>query len=276
MTLSRIELDGIGSPAAIADRIHALDPGLALDFRIEDLCRRLDINRIESIDTAAFEAALIMDTNKAFGSILLAKSSHARRKRFSIGHELGHFLIPTHRPHEGERFTCSLADLRQADTREKDRHKRVEAEANRFAAQLLMPPSRIRTNCSAHEPDLLEIVRLAEAFKVSKEAMARSYIDAIRDDVAIVILRHGRIDRVYRPDGFPWIAPARGLTVPNDSIAANHGLRPGQASEMVECDPNVWFDERNVEIVDVLSEQVLSQRDGWAMLLLHAELKGGV
>ena len=43
LTLSRLELDGLGSPAAIAERIHELDPDLPLDFSVEDLCRQLDI-----------------------------------------------------------------------------------------------------------------------------------------------------------------------------------------------------------------------------------------
>ena len=143
MTVSRIDLDGLGSPADIAARIHELDPDLPLAFSIEELCRQLDIVGIELTETTAYEAALIMDANKASGAILLARGSDPRRRRFSIGHELGHFLIPTHVPREGECFNCSPADLRLADTRETNRHRRIEAEANRFAAQLLMPPARI-------------------------------------------------------------------------------------------------------------------------------------
>ncbi len=34
----------------------------------------------------------------------------------------------------------------------------------------------------------------------------------------------------------------------------------------------VWFGERDAERVDRLTEQMLGQQDGYAMLLLHAEL----
>lgn len=116
MTLDRIELDGVGLPARLAARIHELAPDLALDFDITALCRQLDIHQIEEMDTSAFEAAIIMDEYKADGSILLARSSSAKRKRFSIGHELGHFLLPTHLPHSGG-FSCSLGDLKSLDAK---------------------------------------------------------------------------------------------------------------------------------------------------------------
>lgn len=272
MTISRLDLDGLGSPSEIAARIHQLQPDLPFDFAIEALCRQLDIVRIEQIDTAAFEAALIMDSNKAAGSILLAEGSDPRRRRFSIGHELGHFLIPTHRPREGEQFTCSHADLQLADTKEKDRHRRIEAEANRFAAHLLMPPKRIRAALQSRQPDLAEVVRLAREFGVSKEAMARSYAEAHREALAVVILKDSRIARSYRPDGFPWIEPRWGDRVPQDSIGSDHGLGPGDTSEMEECDPETWLGERASRTVEVLCEQVLGQRNGYATVLLHAEL----
>ena len=41
---------------------------------------------------------------------------------------------------------------------------------------------------------------------------------------------------------------------------------------MEECDSEVWLGTSAARKVDILSEQVLAQRDGWAMILLHAEL----
>ncbi|WFL78269.1 ImmA/IrrE family metallo-endopeptidase [Altererythrobacter arenosus] len=213
-----------------------------------------------------------MDANKASGSILLARGSSPKRQRYSIGHELGHFLIPTHRPRESEQFACSHADLRASDTKEKDRHRRIEAEANRFAASLLMPPRKIRAQLQSRQPDLAEVVRLARDFRVSKEAMARSYVDAHRETLAVVILKDGHIDRTYRPDDFPWVEPRIGTQVPYDSIASDHRLMPGELSEVEECDPETWLGERASRSVEVLCEQILCQRNGYATILLHAEL----
>lgn len=271
MTLSRLDLDGIGSPKALAERIHEICADLPPDFDIADLCAKLDIVSIEEIDTASFEAALVMDEHKASGSILLARGRWPERRRFSIGHELGHFLIPTHRPCPGEPLSCSLDDLRLTDIKTRDLHKRIEAEANRFAAALLMPPKRLRKAITSLEPNLREIVALAKDFGVSKEAMARSYVGAHRASIAVVILHYGRIDRIYRPDTFPWIAPAIGEPVPEDSLAASSQLAPREFTDIEECDADIWFGDQVAARIEFATEQVLGQARGYAMVLLTIE-----
>ena len=270
MSLSRLDLDGLGSPRDIAARIHELTPDLAANFSLYDLCRQLDIDEIRQVATDAYEAALLMDVNKASGSILLRRGRTAKRHRFSIGHELGHFLI--HMPRPDEPFQCSLADLHLVDPYERDRRKRIEAEANRFAAALLMPPVRVRKEMTSRQPDLGEIRDLAAEFGMSKEAMARAYVEALRHTIAVLVLQHGRIKRVYRSHEFPGMGPWIGDPVPNDSIASDHRLQPRELSESEECEREVWFEEPNATRVDILTEQLLGQGDGYAMLLLHVEL----
>lgn len=272
MTLSRIELEDIGSPVELARLIHELDPNLPLAFGIEDLCRRLDISHIHEEAISSFAAMLIMHADKAWGEIVLAKGTSPQRRRFSIGHELGHFLIPSHRPRHGHRFSCSNADLHMSDTGAADHARRMEAEANRFAAELLMPARQIRSNLKSRQPDLAEIVRLAGEFNVSKAAMARSYVDAHRATLALLVVRDGKIAQSHRPDDFPWIAPKIKEAVPQGSVFHEQPLRPGEISEMEECDPEVWLGTSAARKVDILGEQILAQRDDWAMILLHAEL----
>ncbi|GMM93583.1 ImmA/IrrE family metallo-endopeptidase [Qipengyuania sp. MTN3-11] len=271
MTIGRIDLDGVGSASGIADLIHELLPDLPPDFSIEVLCKRFGIESIEDKPVTSFAAMLLMERDKAFGSIVVANGTSPGRRRFSIGHELGHFLIPSHEG-DGQGFSCSHADLRLADTGEKDRRKKIEAEANRFAAHLLMPPKRIRANRTTRQPDLAEILRLARLFNVSKAAMARSYVDALRDDLAVLFLCNGRIEQVHKPADFPWIEPSIGDRVPSDSVAFEHGLAPRYLSEMEECEPETWLGTSAARKVDILSEQLLVQEGGYAMVLLHAEM----
>lgn len=272
MTLNRVELDGVGSPSRLAERIHELDPDLPLDFSIEDMCRRLDIDGIEDKPVTSFAAMLLMDTHRAWGSIVVAEGTKPQRRRFSIGHELGHFLMDSHRPRDGLQFSCSHSDLRIENIREADRSKKMEAEANRFAARLLMPPTRIRANLRSRQPDLGEIVRLAGEFNVSKAAMARSYVDAHREALALLIVRNGRLVQAHRPDDFPWIGPRIGEPIPEASIAHGQRLQLGQTTAMEQCDPETWLGSSAARKVEALSEQVLAQREGWAMILLNAEL----
>ena len=273
MNFGRIDLDGVGSPSAIAERIHSLAPDLPPKFDLEALCTALDIISIAETDTSGFEAALIMDGHAATGSILLASGRPPERHRFSIGHELGHFLIEGHAPRPGERHGCNLDHFHLQDTREQDRRRRIEAEANRFAGQLLMPPTKLRRMITAREPDLVEIVSLAAEFGVSKEAMARGYVEASRHTLEVIVTRHGRIERVYRqPDVFPWIEPRRGAKVPFDSIVADDPPAVRGISEIAECDPAVWLSEYAARRVEGLTEQVMWQSQGYAMVLLNADL----
>ena len=41
----------------------------------------------------------------------------------------------------------------------------------------------------------------------------------------------------------------------------------------VECEPTCWLGERDARLVELLTEQVLIQRDGFALLMLQAELR---
>lgn len=271
MKLTRLDLDGVGSPASIAARIHELEPDLPLALPIEQLCRQLDIGSIEEIETSAFEAALVMDEHKAHGGILLAASRMPERQRYSLGHELGHFLIPSHRPTREHPFQCSLADFHLLDERDRDQRRRIEAEANRFAAQLLMPPARVRQLIGQGEASLQGIVAMAREFRVSKEAMARAWVDANRNPTAIVVLEHGRVRRRYRDDDFPWIAVSNGEAVSEDSLAAN-AMPSGTYSEIEEVDPEAWLSVRDAKRTLELTEQVLAQRDGHALVLLQIEL----
>jgi Zn-dependent peptidase ImmA (M78 family) len=161
-----------------------------------------DIHSIEEFRTEAFEAALIMDELKASGAILVATGRSAERRRYSIAHELGHFLVPTHRP-SGRSFECSVADLHLLDAKDGDRRRRIEAEANRFAAHLLMPFGKVRARLGQTSTSLESIVAIAREFGVSKEAMARAWVAANHSAVAVLVVHRGRILRRYRSDDFP-------------------------------------------------------------------------
>lgn len=270
MTISRLDLDGLGAPAAIARRIHELESELPLIVPLERLCSEFDISSIEDVETEAFEAALVMDVHKAAGAILLASNRSPQRRRYSLAHELGHWLIPTHRPDAGQGFECQLDDLHLVDEKEQNRRRRIEAEANRFASALLMPPRRVRAEMS-RTPDLQDIIALAGKFGVSKEAMARAFVDASREPVAILVLHRGLVTRVYRNEEFPWIDVRIGHKAPSESIAS--AVRPAASmSELEECDPTIWLTDRDAARTELLLEQLLGQAHEYAMVLLHAEL----
>ena len=85
---------------------------------------------------------LLTNRARSFGSILVNMSHGPRRARFSIAHELGHFLLERHVLSQDDGFRCTSQDMREA--RDDTRHHKQEAEANHFAAALLAPAYKMR------------------------------------------------------------------------------------------------------------------------------------
>jgi hypothetical protein len=103
------------------------------------------------------------------------------RRRFSVAHEIGHFML--HAADEPGIVYCRPADLRpDPDSPERLR----EREANRFAAELLMPEALVRVavdRCGDPDP-----IALAPLFAVSEVAMGwrlvnLQYLEALPVDV---------------------------------------------------------------------------------------------
>ena len=85
---------------------------------------------------------------------------------------------------------------------------------------------------TSRRPDPAEVLRLASEFGVSKEAMARSYIEAQHEAIAVIVLQHGRLARVYRHSDMPWIDRGLGTEAPTDSLASGHLFKPGELSDI--------------------------------------------
>jgi hypothetical protein len=268
--ISRLDLDGVGSPRRLAERIHETED-LSSAVPIDALCEALDIQSIREVETTAFEAALITDQLRSEGHILISERSPRRRKRFSTAHELGHFLIEAHQPPADGRIECTLGDLHMLDPRARDRRRRMESEANLFAADLLMPPKKIRMIIGQSGVSLESLIAIAHEFDVSKEALARAFVAAHREPVAVILSRNHRVERFYRHDDFPYLPIASGKPLPLEAIAVEPP-RPGETSDTEEVDPETWVSERDVERTLLLTEQVIGQRNGYAMTLLQADL----
>lgn len=96
---------------------------------------------------------------------------HPNRQRFTIAHELGHFLL-----HEGDPIFIDKiyrVNLRDAVSSEGTDVK--EIEANHFAAELLMPERFLANDLAGKEFDIEDssfIEKLASRYRVSPQALA--------------------------------------------------------------------------------------------------------
>jgi len=266
-----LDAKGAGSPEGLVARILKAEPGLSAPIPIEQLCRALDITDIQDLDSEGFEGGLITDTERSAG-IILARKGYPYRCRFTIAHELAHFLIPTHMPDIPGRFLCSRADMARLSASESDRRGRMEVQANRFASLLLIPPPLLRSRLvDLKDPNISQMVQLAEDFEVSKQAMARAYAQYHQELIAFVFIKAGKVLFTYKHSKFPFIVVRQGTPIPERSLFRRKPVRRGDASEIAECIPDVWIDVERGRPAPGLFEQVLGQRDDYAILMLWLE-----
>jgi Zn-dependent peptidase ImmA (M78 family) len=100
----------------------------------------------------SFEGGLLTDRERSSGVILVKRGVSRQRHRFTLGHELGHFLMPSHLPDTEGRFLCSQTDMLLLNQKEGDRRAKMEVEANRFSSLILMPPPALRIEIAGAEP----------------------------------------------------------------------------------------------------------------------------
>src|ERR1700676_312683 len=129
----RMKLSDLGSPEALAACIISHIPDIEVPIPLTRLAEAVGIVQIIGQQTGSFEGVLVTNSAKSTGSIAYNEASRPERRRFTIAHELGHFLMPLHGPNA----QCAKVDMSILTT--KDSNRAREAEANRFAAALLMP-----------------------------------------------------------------------------------------------------------------------------------------
>jgi hypothetical protein len=272
MRVRRLDLDGTGSPEGIVGKILKEEPDLVIPVDIEALARQLDITDIIDLTTEGFEGGLITDDCRSQGTILVNKSARRGRRRFTVGHELGHFLIPTHKPVKGDQFLCSREDMRRWSAKENDTYARMEVEANRFSALMLMPPRYLRAMMGKfRDPNLAQVVDVAGHFDVSKDAAARAYATYHEEKIAIAVIKDGTVLRIYRNLKFPRITVGNGSPVPRNSLYNYAKARGAELTEITANGAELWIESEWGKRLPSLYEQVFFQQEGFALLMLWIE-----
>jgi len=268
MRLSRMDLDeGGDDPRRIAEVILAQCPETPIPVPVEAIAYALDIQEIRVESLKSFEGALITTgPEKGEGSIVVNAKNGPRRRRYTVGHELGHFLHPSHIPHAGK-FQCTLDDMSRNSSDGTDTRARQEVQANAFAAELLLHDLQRKGGL-----DLAHIIELGDEYDLSKEAVVRRCVSLQEEPCAVVFSHNGRVRYVCKHDGFPGLDIRSGNPIPRQSIAARGNGVVGQPSDWAEIDGGVWLSQaRRCCVV----EQTLLQQGGYRMTLLALDDEDG-
>ncbi|MEL7149459.1 MAG: ImmA/IrrE family metallo-endopeptidase [Pseudomonadota bacterium] len=265
-----MEIDDAGAnPKRLAEAITKQlgDTPIAVDVR--KIASDIDILEIKEEPLSGLAGCLIVPEDKSVGAIAVDGKMTEERKRYTIGHEIGHYVNPTHRTSSPEGFQCTRRDMLTYDAKPGDQHAKMEMEANQFAAELLMPSAWVtRFLRPKVGVDLEHVFDLAKLFVVSKEAAARRYISFASEPIAIVFSVDGKIRYIKKHDDFPRLSVWHGDPMPKECYSMTNSQSQGSITDVVEAVGHVWLSEsRGVS----LGEQTVAQANGYRMTLLSAE-----
>lgn len=188
---------------------------------------------IEPVDFDGVDGFIITTKN---GGIIKVNENIKDEKwsRFTIAHELGHYLYRKHN------------DLLENDTiviyEDKRSNLKEERFVNEFAAELLMPEKIYKDFIENKSPNIQTFQEISERFNVSIPAAAVRYTAIGKEPIAVIFSKDGIINwrvisrkfslnflRLYQP-------------IPVNSCAG-YLLESNQNYALIKVSPEVWFYE---------------------------------
>lgn len=107
-------------------------------FEFADIVGDLGL-QLRDVNSTGFDGALLRVAGRPQGIIAVRESiPEPASKRFTIAHEIGHYVLPGH---ETDCSVCTERDVRLS----RKNADRLEQEANKFAAELLLPAAKLAT-----------------------------------------------------------------------------------------------------------------------------------
>jgi hypothetical protein len=175
------------------------------------------------------------------------------RINFTLAHEFGHYLL--HRLTHPRGIQCSAQDVARWDSP----YGRIDQQANRFAANLLMPLDNFRRQIGPRATvDLDMISHCADRYRVSLIAAILRWLAYTDRRAVLVVSRDGfilwsRASEAALKTGVFFRTSGAPVEIPSGSLAATQDqLLDGRAG--LEHGPGVWFGEP-VREMTIFSEQ---------------------
>jgi Zn-dependent peptidase ImmA (M78 family) len=214
---------GISDPADIELEAIALCVGAEVQYRHLANC----------------EAQIIGYKDRAV--IYVSPNTSPHRKRFSTGHELGHW-----HHHRGRSFVCRSSDIgKPIDEASRD----VERQADAYSGDLVLPTFMVGPRLERlGEVSLEGIAELASEFKASVTAAAIRTVRMTRQP--IILVAHKLFGRMWQ---WPSITAGQ-MRVRNDVDARSSAfisMTSGKACPARREPASYWFDRRHIERFDV-------------------------
>jgi len=189
------------------------------------------------------------------------------RKRFTIAHEFGHYLL--HR-HASSAFHCGADDIETGHQNKFD----VEADADKFASYLLMPYDDFRRQVDGQAICFDLLGHCADRYGVSLTAAALHWIE-IADKRAVLVasrddyLLWAKSNKAAFKSGTFFATRKNTIEVPQDALA--HSNQNSGSSQSQNIRAQVWFPREPSHVDLTEMTKVAGNYDYTLSLLLMPE-----
>ena len=182
------------------------------------------------------EGMIVYSPSGRSGKITVnSETRYEPRKRFSIAHEIGHYLLDHNKLHCDNPGTLDCY-----------RQENQETEANEFASELLMPTPAFMKAIAGRpfSPKLMEDI--SEHFGTSISSVVYRYVSCGAHPVAVVYSYKGKVVWMKKNrDMRRWMIDWTGLNVPKNSVTEEffqYGV-VYDTDDIQDIDIGVWFQD---------------------------------
>lgn len=223
------------------------------------------VDKVQGEDLDGLEGMLA--ANKARSKWLIVYNSAVRfegRKRFTIAHEFGHYIL--HR-HSQDRFECGDDDIETGDGNERD----IETEADKFASTLLMPLDDFRKQVDGQPVSFDLLGHCAERYGVSLTAAALRWTEIAEKRAVLVASRDDHLlwsksNQAAFKSGAYFATRKQTIELPQDALAHSNNL--WDAAQMQSTPAQTWFPREPASLSLTEMTRVAGQYDYTLTLLL--------
>ena len=192
--------------------------------------------------------------NEDRGLIRVSSSvTNPGRRRFSVAHELGHFVLK----HSSSGWlSCAEAEMNDFG----GASSRFETQANIFASELLLPEKLVSRRCEVSPVDFGPIKRIADEFQTSITATAIRFVAFSPEVCAVLFSQEGRIKWSRKSEDFGGFIRGWGEELDPWSLAIDYFKKGGvlQHEEPAGVPGTAWLEGWMAENVSEVVEHSMS------------------
>lgn len=193
------------------------------------------------------EARIVGDGTSAI--ITVREDGQRPRQRFSIAHEIGHWVDR----HGRGGFVCAKEDI----SPQNDRDRSAEAEANAFASELILPSFLFAPMAAGLPINLDTADKIGKEFQASLTATAIKLVKSTGKSAIVVCHSHAKRDWFVTSRGLPdglWVAGE--LNHDTDAFELLYSPDGKGKTQVQQEAASRWFSGRDARNLKVRSQSV--------------------